>query len=90
MSNLEDLEQDWKDKESAAQKIMADKDEAMRKIYDKYAKRLKDATAEAAEAQKRYLDADAATALVGRDDGEIVANNLGLTEAYEAALADSE
>jgi hypothetical protein len=79
MADLKKLEQDWKDKEAAAIKIQADKDEAVQKARDKYAERLRKAVDEASKAQQEFADASAAEALVGRDDAEIVANNLGLT-----------
>jgi hypothetical protein len=79
MADLKKLEQDWKDKEAAAIKIQADKDEAVQKARDKYAERLRKAVDEASKAQQEFADASAAEARVGRDDAEIVANNLGLT-----------
>jgi hypothetical protein len=53
--------------------------DAVRKLKDRYHDRIWKANAEAAEAQKAYNDAQAAAALVGREDAELVAERLGLT-----------
>jgi predicted RNase H-like nuclease len=73
------LKKAWQDAESAAIALQNEKDEAIDKVRAKYGDRLRKANDEAAAAQKKYLDAEAAAALVGRDDAELVASNLGLT-----------
>lgn len=76
-----DLKQAWQDAEAKAQKIMADKDEAVQKIRTRFDERLRAANNKAAEAQKAYLDADAVDELRSRDDQENaarIAENLGL------------
>jgi DNA-nicking Smr family endonuclease len=79
MADLEKLRSDWEKAEEKAQKLMADKDEALAKVRDRYTDKLQDANDDAAAKQKLYLDAEAAQALVGRPDAETVASNLGLT-----------
>jgi hypothetical protein len=75
MSNLETA---WKDAEDKALKLQADRDQAIAKVRERYDKRLREANAAAAKAQKAYLDSEAAAALVGRADAEQVAKDLGL------------
>jgi hypothetical protein len=58
---------------------MAAKDDALQKVMDKYRDKMRDANQRLADAQKALCDAEAAAALVGRDDAETVAANLGLT-----------
>jgi hypothetical protein len=79
MTSIDKLRGDYESAEAKAQKLMAEKDEAMGKVRDKYAEKLAVANDEAAAAQKALCDAEAAAALVGRDDAAVVANNLGLT-----------
>jgi hypothetical protein len=79
MSDLDKLEQTWRDLEAKAQRIMADKDEAIAKVRERYADKQRQANQDAADAQKAYLDADAAAALLDRPDGADVAAALGLT-----------
>ena len=79
MADLEKLRSDLEKAEEKAAKIMADRDEALLKVRERFDDRLRAANDDAAEAQKAVCDAEAAEALVGRDDAEIVANNLGLT-----------
>lgn len=84
MSDLKKLQADSKSAEKAAQALMAEKDEAMQKVRDKYWKRLQDANDKAAAAQKEWMDAEAAQALMDRDelsdDGKrALADSLGLT-----------
>jgi hypothetical protein len=49
------------------------------KTRDHHRDRVQKARDEAAKTQKEWLDAEAAHALLGRDDAEIIAENLGLT-----------
>lgn len=79
MTDIKKLRADYEDAEAKAQKLMADKDEALAKVRDRFGGRLRKANDAAAEAQKALNDAEAAAALVGRDDAEIIAANLGLT-----------
>lgn len=79
MTDTNRLEQTYRDAEAKAQKLMAEKDEAVQKTRDRYASRLQEANDEAAAAQKEWLDAVAAEALLDRPDGEAVARSLGLT-----------
>lgn len=79
MTDISKLRSDYETAEAKAQKLMADRDEALAKVRDRFDERLQDANQEAADAQKAWMDAEAASALVGRDDAETVAANLGLT-----------
>lgn len=79
MADIEKLRADYEKAEEQAYKLQADKDEAMQKVRDRFFDRQRDANQRAADAQKALCDAEAAAALVGRDDAEIVASNLGLT-----------
>jgi hypothetical protein len=79
MADLDKLRSDHEQAEQKAQKLMADRDEALAKVRDRYDDKLRAANEEARDAQKAYCDAEAAQALVGRDDAEIVASNLGLS-----------
>lgn len=77
--DLDKLRSDAEKAEQRAQKLMAEKDEAVQKVRDKYTDRLRDANDEAAAAQKALCDAEAANALLDRPDGPSVAEALGLT-----------
>lgn len=79
MTDIDKLRSDYEAAEAKAQKLMADKDEALEKVRDRYGDRLRKANDDAAAAQKALADAEAAAALVGREDAELVASNLGLT-----------
>jgi hypothetical protein len=79
MADLEKLRGDWERAEAKAIQIQNDKDEAIDKIRAKYGDKQRDAVNDAAAKQKTFLDAEAAQALVGRDDAEIIAEALGLT-----------
>lgn len=79
MTDIDKLREKSAAAEAKAYKLQAEKDEALQKVRDKYTDRLRDANDEAAAAQKELCDAEAAAALVGRDDAETVASNLGLT-----------
>jgi DNA anti-recombination protein RmuC len=76
--DLDKLRSDYEKAEQHAQKIMADKDDAVAKVQEKYGDRLRKANDQAAAAQKALMDAEAANALLGRPDGESVAEALGL------------
>lgn len=76
--HTEKLRADYEQAEQKAQKIMADKDEALQKIRDRYTDKLRDANQAAADAQKTWMDAEAAEVLLDRPDGETVAKVLGL------------
>jgi DNA anti-recombination protein RmuC len=78
MADLDKLRSDYEKAEQHAQKLQADKDDAIAKVRDQYGDRLRKANDDAAEAQKKLADAEAAAALIGRDDAETVAANLGL------------
>lgn len=73
-----DLKDKWQAAEAAAVKLQNEKDDAIDKVRAKYADRQRKAVDKAAEAQKVYLDAEAADALRDRPDGEAVAEALGL------------
>ena len=79
MSYTDDLRDKYEQAEAKAHKLQADRDEALAKVREKHDQPLRDAIDEAAAAQKAYLDAEAAQALVGRPDAEKVAADLGLT-----------
>lgn len=79
MTDIEKLRKASQDAEAKAQKLMAEKDDAMSKVRDRYSAKLAKATDEAAAAQKQLADAEAAQALMDRPDGPSVADALGLT-----------
>jgi predicted nucleic acid-binding Zn-ribbon protein len=79
MADLEKLRGEYEAAETKAQSLMADKDDALQKVLDKYREKMRDANEQLADAQKALADAEAAAALVGRPDAETVAANLGLT-----------
>jgi hypothetical protein len=79
MTDIDKLRTEYEQAEAKAHALQADKDEAMQKVLDKYRDKMRAANAKAAEAQKAVCDAEAAAALVGREDAETVAANLGLT-----------
>jgi hypothetical protein len=78
-THTDTLEHAYRTAEAKAQKLMADKDEAIQKVKDRYAQKLQDANVEARDAQKAWADAVAADALLDRPDGQAVAASLGLT-----------
>lgn len=63
-----DLKQKWEDAEAEAQKIMAEKDEAMAKVRERYDERLRKANARAAEAQTAFLNHEVLESLRDRSD----------------------
>lgn len=79
MTEIEKLHGEYEKAERAAHALMAEKDEHLQKVLDRYRDKLQQANQDAADAQKALCDAEAAAALVGRDDAETVAENLGLT-----------
>lgn len=79
--HTDDLRKAWEQAEAKAHKLQAQKDAAMdkaREVRDRLAPKMREANQAAADAQKAYLDAMAAEALLDRPDGEAVANSLGL------------
>lgn len=76
--HIDNLREKYEKAEADAQKIMADKDEAIQKVRDRYGERLQKANQKAADAQKEWADAEAANALLDRPDGEALAERLGL------------
>jgi hypothetical protein len=78
----------WEKAEADHLKLANEYEDKRQALKEKYQDRLSKAADEAREAQKAYNDSEAASALVGRDDGETVANNLGLSEAYKAAAGE--
>ena len=86
MSNSKDLDklrEEYEAADAAAVKLSAEHHEktqkAVRDLKDRYHDRIWEANRKAAAAQKAYLDAEAAAALVGRDDARETADRLGLT-----------
>lgn len=75
---MTDLKKQYEEAEARAQKIMADRDEALQKVRDRFDDKLREANAEAAEAQKALNDTEAARALMDRPDGRAIADALGL------------
>ena len=82
--SLDKLRSDYQAAEQAAQKLGNEYDTAKQKLKDRYTKRLRAANDKAAAAQKAFLDAEAATALKGREDSRGLAKALGLTDTAEA------
>jgi hypothetical protein len=78
VSTTKDLKQKWEQAEAEAVKLQNEKDDAVEKVRAKYTDRLRKAVDKAADAQKKYLDAEATDALRDRPDGEAVAQALGL------------
>jgi hypothetical protein len=80
-----DLQAAWQNAEAKAQAIMAEKDDAIDKVRAKYADKLRKATQDAADAQKVFLDADAAQHVINRDESVdtkvALLVSLGLQEA---------
>ena len=72
------LRKRWQDAEAKAQKLQADKDDALAKTRDRYSEKLRAAADDAAAAQKEWLDALAGDSLLDRPDGEQIARSLGL------------
>ena len=80
MSHTTDkLRQEHETAEALMFQLQAERDAAVKKARDEYRERIEQAIDAAAAAQKALCDAEAAQALVGRDDAETVAANLGLT-----------
>jgi ElaB/YqjD/DUF883 family membrane-anchored ribosome-binding protein len=79
MTDIEHLRDKYEKAEQKAQELQADKDDALQKVRDRFNDRLRKANDDLAEAQKALADAEAAQALVGRPDAELIAANLGLT-----------
>lgn len=79
MTRIDELRAACERAERDAQQIMAEKDAALSDVRERFNDRQHAANLAAAEAQKAWMDAEAAAALVGRDDAEAIARNLGLT-----------
>jgi hypothetical protein len=79
MTDTNTLKTQYEQAETDAQKLMAEKDDALEKVRTRYGKRLQDANQKAAQAQKAWSDAVAAEALLDRPNGEALAQTLGLT-----------
>jgi hypothetical protein len=81
------LRLDFEQAESKAQKLMAEKDEAIAKVRERYGDKLREANDAAAAAQKAWVDAEATAALIERypDEDErravMVSRRLDLPEA---------
>lgn len=73
-----DLQKAFEDAEAKAHEIQADRDEALRKVRDRFDDKLRKAVDKAAEAQKAWLDAQVAESLKDRPDGEAIAASLGV------------
>jgi predicted DNA-binding protein (UPF0278 family) len=79
MADTKKLRAEWEKAEADAVALQNKKDAAIDKVRAEYGEKLREAVNDAAAKQKLYLDAEAAAALLGRDDAETVAANLGLT-----------
>jgi chromosome segregation ATPase len=77
--SIEQLRVRYEKLEAKVHKLQADKDDALQKVRDRFFDRLREANDDLAAAQKALADAEAAQALVGRPDAELIAANLGLT-----------
>ena len=73
MADIEKLREEYQSAEQKAQKLMFDKDEAILKVRDRYGEKLRAANDDAAAAQKRLADAEAAQALAERRDAAVAA-----------------
>jgi hypothetical protein len=82
MADIDKLRAEYEHAEEKAQRLQADKDDALQKVMDKYRDKMRDANQRLADAQKALADAEAAAALIGRDDAEEKATTLGLLEAF--------
>jgi nitric oxide reductase large subunit len=78
MPTLEELQAANLAAENEAVRLQNEKDAAIQQIIDQYEPQLRQAVANAAQAQKAMCDAEAANALVGREDAQAVATSLGL------------
>ena len=76
--SVQDLQDKFEKAEAQAHKIQADRDEALEKLRDRFDDRLRKANADAAEAQKAWLDAQVREELRDRPDGETLAGSLGI------------
>jgi nitric oxide reductase large subunit len=78
MPTLEELQAANLAAETEAVRLQNEKDAAIQQIVDQYEPQLRQAVANAAAAQKAMCDAEAANALIGREDAQAVAASLGL------------
>lgn len=82
MADLDKLQADYEDAEKALYALDAEYQDKRDQLREKYQARLSKLGEKAAAAQKTLCDAEAAAALVGRDDAETVAENLGISAAF--------
>jgi hypothetical protein len=82
--STKDLQAAYEAALTKAQAIMAEKDDAIAKVYARYGDKLRQANQDAADAHKLWRDADAAQALADREDGYAVAKSLGLLDAADS------
>jgi hypothetical protein len=66
MTDIKKLRADFEQAEKKAQEIMAEKDEAIAKVRERYGDKLRAANDAAAEKQKAWVDAEATAALIER------------------------
>jgi hypothetical protein len=66
MTDIKKLRADFEQAESKAQKLMAEKDEAIAKVRERYGDKLREANDAAAAKQKALCDAEATAALIER------------------------
>ena len=95
MSDLEKLKDAYDKADAKAAKLNGDyetkRQDALARLKEQYADKIAEATQEAADAQKAYLDAQVVQDLLDRPDGETLGQTLvsqgGLSEdAYRAAF----
>lgn len=79
MTNVDTLKKRYEDAEAKAQKLQAEKDDALAKVRDRYSDKLAAAVDAAAAAQREWLNAEVVGSLRDRPDGEQVAQTLGLS-----------
>lgn len=84
MTDIDKLRAEFEQTEAKAQNLMAEKDDAVQKVREKYADKLRDLNNQAAAVQKKLNDAEAAQGIADRDDldddgKQRLAENLGLT-----------
>lgn len=79
MSDIDKIRDDYEKAEQALYKLDAEYQDKRAKLSDRYRPRLDKLGDKAATLQKQLCDAEAAQALVGREDAAVIADNLGLT-----------
>jgi hypothetical protein len=78
MPTLEELQAANLAAETEAVRLQNEKDAAIQQIVDQYEPQMRQAVVNAAAVQKAMCDAEAANALIGREDAQAVAASLGL------------